>query len=287
MTSTHKAAAILSVVVLSCAVAFEWPVSNSIPRTLFAQKSGESIEYGLVLDQDDMVRTAGNGTVIMTLSAEPTPAGFPGTLGNTAIVAHDEGLITIYGNLSSLDRIESRSAVETGTIVGETGNTACSDEGTLLFQVVDQVRHLYLNPLLLLPAQPDTHRPVITAATLTGGNGRTHNLSSVRSVKQGKYRLHAGISDTINGAKNTLSPFRVTIILNGSEYGSLPFELVRTDEGTLYLGSTGYRLDQLYNSNDMLNLGEIPLTRGRNDISVIARDIAGNERVASWSITAE
>ncbi len=287
MTKTHKAAAMLSVAVLSCAVAFEWPVSNSKPRSLFAQKSGETIEYGLVLDKEDLVRTAGNGTVIMTLAAEPTPAGFPCALGNMVIVAHDEGLITIYGNLDSVDRIESQSAVETGTIVGETGNTACSDEGTLVFQVVDQVRHLYLNPLLLLPAQPDTHKPVITAATLTGGNGRIYNLSSVRAVMQGKYRLHAGISDTMNGAKNALSPFRVTIVLNGSEHRSLPFELVRTDDGLLYLGSTDYRLDQLYNSDNMLNLGEIHLTRGRNDISIIARDITGNERIASWSITAD
>lgn len=287
MTNTVKAAAILSAVALSCAVAFEWPVLNSKPRNLFAQKPGQSIEYGLVLDKGELVRAAGNGTVLMTLTAENSPSGFPGTLGNTAIIAHDEGLITIYGNLDSLERIESRHAVETGTIVGETGNTACSDEGTLIFQVVDQVRRLYLNPLLLLPAQPDTRRPVITAATLTGGNGRIHNLSSVRTLRQGKYRLHAGISDTMNGTTNSLAPFRVTILLNGSEYGSLPFELVRTDDGILYLGSTDYRLDQLYNSDSMLNLGEIPLARGRNDISVIARDLAGNERVASWSITAE
>lgn len=287
MTTTLKAAVILFAVTLSCAVAFEWPFLHSNPLSLFAQKTGSTIEYGIVLEKGELVRSAGNGTVIMTLESENSPAGFPCTLGNTAIIAHEEGLITIYGNLSSLDRIESRSAVETGTIIGETGNNACSPEGTLVFQVVDQVRRLYLNPLLLLPAQPDTRRPVITAATLTGGNGRIHNLSSVRTLRQGKYRLHAGISDTMNGTTNSLAPFRVTILLNGSEYGSLPFELVRTDDGILYLGSTDYRLDQLYNSDSMLNLGEIPLARGRNDISVIARDLAGNERVASWSITAE
>lgn len=287
MTNALKTAAILSAVVISCAAAFEWPVLNSKPRTLFAQKSGPSLEYGIVLEKGDIVRAAGNGTVLMTLSAQRSPAGFPGALGNTAIIAHDEGLITVYGNLSSLDLIEARSTVETGTTVGETGNTACSEEGTLVFQVVDQVRHLYLNPLLLMPAQPDTHKPVITAATLTGGNGKTYNLTSVRTLQQGRYHLHAGVSDIMNGASHNLAPFRVTILLNGSEYGSLPFELVRTDEGNLYLGSTGYRLDRLYNSDNMLNLGEIHLVRGKNDISIIARDIAGNERVASWTITAE
>lgn len=287
MNTTLKASVILFALTLSCAVAFEWPFLHSIPHTLFSQKTGTSIEYGLTLDKGELVRSAGNGTVLMTLESDTGNAGFPCTLGNTVIIAHEEGLITIYGNLASLDRIESRSTVETGTIIGETGNTACSPDGSLVFQVVDQVRRLYLNPLLLLPAQPDTRKPSITAATLTGGNGRIHNMSSVRSLRQGKYRLHAEISDTMDGVPNTLSPFRVTILLNGTEHRSLPFELIRSDTGILYLGSTDYRLEQLYNTDNMLNLGEIPLARGRNDISVIARDVTGNERVVSWSITAE
>ncbi|HPX14251.1 MAG TPA: M23 family metallopeptidase [Treponemataceae bacterium] len=287
MSRRMMTALILAATVLAGATAFEWPVSELYPVSIFGQKKEQSVECGIVLEKTELVRAAGSGTVLLTIDSGYSPYGFPGTLGNAVIVAHDEGLVTIYGNLSSLDRIEQRSTVETGTILGEAGASGCTREKDLLFQVMDQTRRLYLNPLLLLPAQTDTRRPVIRKASLTGGNGRVYPLESTRSVRQGKYRLYADISDTINNSANTLAPFRVTILLNGSEYATIPFEIITANSGTLQLGSTGQDSGILYDDKGLLYLGEISLARGKNDISIIARDITGNERGEAWSISAE
>ena len=287
MNRKNIVALILGAAVLACAVAFEWPVSEVNPLSLFGQKAETSIECGIVLENTGIIRAAGSGTVLMTLDSSSGPSSFPSTLGNAVIISHDEGLVTVYGNLASLDRLNQQSTVETGTILGEAGASACTREKNTLFQVMDQTRKLYLNPLLLLPARTDTRKPVIREATLTAGNGRVYPLESTRSVRQGKYRLHAEISDTVDNLANALAPFRVTIILNGSEYSHIPFEIITVKSDSLQLDSAGQESGELYDDNGFMCLGEIPLARGKNDISIIARDIAGNERVVSWSITAD
>ena len=128
MNRTIMTALILAATVLAGASAFEWPVSELYPVSIFGQKKEQSVECGIVLEKTELVRAAGNGTVLLTIDSGYSPHGFPGTLGNAVIVAHDEGLVTIYGNLSSLDRIEQRTTVETGTILGEAGASGCTGE---------------------------------------------------------------------------------------------------------------------------------------------------------------
>lgn len=278
---------LLTATVFSFLPAFEWPVSQISPVSLFGQKTESSIECGIRLQNRQLVRSAGNGTLIMILEKGNPMTNFPSTLGNAAIIAHEEGLVSIYGNLESHDHLENRTTIETGSILGESGTSACAPEGTLFFQVIDLLKGRYLNPLLVLPSLEDTRKPSIKTATLTADNGRVHQLATIKSLRQGKYRLHSEISDTVDDGRTELAPFRVTVILNGREYTTISFEVIRNESGTLFLGTGNHDINTVYDEAGQLYLGNISLPRGKNDISIIARDIVGNERSVNYSITTD
>lgn len=267
--------------------ALEWPVTDFNPLRFFGQRSEGVIERGITIDNADIVRAAGHGRVLVTLEQNGNMSGFPGTLGNAVILAHDDGLITVYGNLGSLDRIGDMVQIESQTILAQTGTAGWGKPHNFVFQVVDQLKKTALNPLLLLPSLKDSCGPSIKNVIVVSRNNQSSPLGSVKSVRQGKYRLYADVSDTIDGSSHELSPFRISVLINGSEYSSVPFELLREEKGQLFLSSPDYSWMNLYSDPSRLYLGEIALTRGRADISIIARDIAGNERSVMFGLQIE
>ena len=112
-------------------------------------------------------------------------------------------------------------------------------------------------------------------------------LGSAKYVRQGQYRLYAEVTDTLDGSQTPLSPFRISVLVNGSEKTTVPFEVLREESGKLYLDSPSFTSDTLYNDPERTFLGEIALNRGRADVSVIARDAAGNERSVLFSLQIE
>jgi len=272
---------------LSTVSALEWPVSNPLPSSFFGQRAFGIIERGIILDKVDTIRASDHGTLTITLKQNKNMSGFPGTLGNAAIIAHDEGLMTIYGNLDSVDRISDQITFETGGILGTAGTSGWGKPASCIFQVIDGEKHTVLNPLLLLPQLPDSHGPVIKDVIVISSNELVYALGTTKSVKQGKYRLYADIPDTINASSNSLSPFRITIEVNGSEYSSIPFEILKESNGELYLSELNFTWKNLYKDPVRIYLGELSLTRGRADISIIARDTAGNEHSVMFGLQIE
>ncbi len=270
------------VLVLVCAVcslhAFEWPISDPKPVRLFGQRSAGIIERGITVETEDTVRAAGYGKLLITLTANTNMNGFPGTLGNAVLIAHDEGLVSVYGNLESTDGVNDRIQIESLSILARTGRSGWSAGPDLVFQILDSQKKTLLNPLLLLPSLKDTKSTMIKNVVAVSATGQTYPLGTVKSVRQGTYRLYADVSDTMDGSPTELSPFRISILVNGSEYAAIPFELLKENKGQLFLSTPEYTADNLYTDPERTFLGELKLTRGKTDVSIIARDIAGNER---------
>jgi len=281
------ASLVLTLSLLPRAHGLEWPVAETHLQKLFGQRSEGSLEQGLVLGKAGVVRAADNGKILITLERNANMNGFPGTLGNAVIIKHDDDLLTVYGNLDSLDRVEEQRHVDTGGILGNAGTSGWTDEGSFIFQVIDQAKKTVLNPLLLLPLMSDKRDPSIRNVVAVSPSGQTYALGTVKSIRQGKYRIYADIADTVDKAGKELSPFRVTVILNGSEYRSVPFELIKAEKGSLYLGSPEYRASMLYGDPERIYLGEVSLTRGKNDLVIIAYDTAGNEKSALFGLQTE
>jgi hypothetical protein len=258
--------------------AMEWPVSELAPVRLFGQRSLGSIERGITFEKADTVHASGHGILLLTLEQNRNMDNFPGTLGNSVILAHDDGLLSIYGNLGEIDRIREQVKIDSLSLIAITGQSGWGNSGDLLFQVVDTEKKNFLNPLMLLPSLKDTHGPSIKNVIAVSQQNQLYPFGSVKSIRQGKYRLYADITDSVDKSSTPLSPFRISVLINGSEYLTMPFEVLKQDKGRVFLYKSDFTFEKLYSDPERIYLGEITLTRGRSDISIIARDTAGNER---------
>ena len=291
MNNRARANALLSVTILlflaSSASALEWPVAEVKIRSLFGQRDESRIGRGVILDDADIVRAAGNGTRVVTVSGGRNMAGFPSTLGNAVIIAHDDGLMTVYGNLESPERFTAHDAIETGNILGKAGSSGWATPGDLLFQVLDLERKTVLNPSLVLPARADSRGPAIRNVVAVSPSGQPSVLGSAKYVRQGQYRVYAEVTDTIDGSNAALAPFRVSVVVNGSEAIAVPFEVLRAEGGKLFLDSPELTAANFYGDPERMYLGSVTLNRGRADIAIIARDSNGNERSVQFSLQIE
>lgn len=283
------------------AAALEWPTENPEIRSLFGQKSAYSVERGLVIENVATVRTAGDGELLTVITTNENMNGFPSTLGNAALIAHDDGLVSIYGNLETTDSLSGRIHIEQNAVLSQAGGTAWGnapatdaqrgDGGNeCIFQIMDQKQENLLNPLLLLPPKEDTRRPAIKSVTLESESGQTYQLANSRYVRSGAYKIHADITDTYPQSRTELAPFRISVIVNGMESISIPFETLRKKGGSLVPNVTPAYLDgttALYNEAGQIYIGDISLTRGKTEMTVSARDFAGNEQTAVFMLQAE
>jgi hypothetical protein len=287
MKKSRALAIAFAVFIASGLSALEWPVAEIKVKSFFGQRDEARISGGIALADADVVRASGNGKRVISIARNGNMNGFPSTLGNAVIIAHDDGLLSVYGNLDSTDRVSTHETLETGAILGSAAASGWARQGELIFQVIDKERKTMLNPMLVLPALPDSRGPVIKNVIAMSGSGQIAALGAAKFVRQGQYRLYADIADTVDGSQAPLAPFRVSVLVNGSEAASIPFEVLRAEGGKVYLDSPAYTTATLYSDPERMFLGEITLNRGRADISVIARDTAGNERNVLFSLQIE
>jgi hypothetical protein len=287
MKKSRALAIAFAVFIASGLSALEWPVAEIKVKSFFGQRDEARISGGIALADADVVRASGNGKRVISIARNGNMNGFPSTLGNAVIIAHDDGLLSVYGNLDSTDRVSTHETLETGAILGSAAASGWARQGELIFQVIDKERKTMLNPMLVLPALPDSRGPVIKNVIAMSGSGQIAALGAAKFVRQGQYRLYADIADTVDGSQAPLAPFRVSVLVNGSEAASIPFEVLRAEKGKVYLDSPAYTTATLYGDPERMFLGEITLNRGRADISVIARDTAGNERNVLFSLQIE
>jgi hypothetical protein len=279
---------ILLSAIASPAAALEWPVQDVKPLHLFGQRTGKVIQRGIVTANQGPVRAAADGTLLLILEENSNMSGFPGTLGNAVCLVHDDNLSTVYGNLSTVDRVSDRTVFETGSILSDGNRSGWGPSLSCTFLVLDLLKKKVLNPLMLLPVLKDTRGPVIkNVVAVSSANDQGIALGTTKQLKQGKWRIYADITDTIDGFEPEFSAFRVGVLVNGTETATLPIEILEEKNGTLYMQTPVFSDRKLYEDSAGMYLGEVTLTRGRADISVIARDLAGNERSVLFGVQIE
>ena len=265
--------------------ALEWPSDTQDFLRLFGQRIGENtFEQGLAFEAVTTVRAADDGILLIALDKKYGTGAFPSTLGNALVFLHDDGLQTVYGNLDDTTVFRTRVAIESTAVIGRTGNSGWGKPDHLIFQVSDNQKKVYINPLLLLPSVNDKIAPQIQDIILINEQNTVFQVSGQKNVRQGSYELYADISDTITQGGHNFSPFRITIFVNGTNIRTIPFETIMQKDGGSYLGNTAFTDTLLYRRKDGLYLGKIILNRGKSDILITARDITGNEKSERFTI---
>lgn len=265
--------------------ALEWPTDTQDFLRLFGQRIGKNtFEQGLAFEEVTTVRAADDGILLIALDKKYGTGAFPSTLGNALVFLHDDGLQTVYGNLDDTTVFRTRVAIESTAVIGRTGNSGWGKPNDLIFQVSDNQKKVYINPLLLLPSVNDKIAPQIQDIILINEQNTVFQVSGQKNVRQGSYGLYANISDTMVSGGHNFSPFRITIFVNGTNIRTIPFETIMQKDGGSYLGNTAFTDALLYRRKDGLYLGKIILNRGKSDILITARDITGNEKSERFTI---
>ena len=259
--------------------ALEWPADTQNFLRLFGQRIGKNtFEEGLTFEDAATVRAAEDGILLIAIDKKYGSCAFPSTHGNALIFLHDDGLQTIYGNLENTAVFRNRITTESTAVIGRTGNSGWGHSNALIFQVSDNQKKVYINPLLLLPSVNDKIAPQIQNIMVVNEQHTVFQINGQKNVRQGSYELYADITDTTVQGGRSFSPFRITIFVNGANIRTIPFETILQKDEASYLGNTAFTDRLLYQRKDALYLGNIILTRGKSDILITARDITGNEK---------
>lgn len=267
--------------------AFEWPVENPSLLRLFAQKDEASVSQSLVFKEVDAVRASGYGKHIISIEEKNSRRFFPSTLGNALVFIDDEGLQSVYANLSDTDLFTSRKETESGSIIGHTGNSAWTEEKSLIFQVADVRNNVLINPLLFMPEIEEKIQPQIKNTVLAGTDNQPINLENIKKIKQGSYNLYSSVYDFIEKDGPSLVPFRITVSINGMNIADLPFEVLSSDGKSLYLKNKETSLSLLYQKDGAIHLGKINLPSGKIELIITAFDKSGNEKSVSFIFQVE
>ena len=127
------------------AFCFDWPqvdVTKDSFNSYFGQNRGGILSTSIIFSEPEEVKAAEDGyiTAILTENTDNSDF-FPSTLGTAVILAHNDDLISVYGNLDAETltlKNENEHTIDGGAIIASSGNSGYQqNHGNLEFQIID------------------------------------------------------------------------------------------------------------------------------------------------------
>ena len=272
----------------TAASAFEWPQEQQIQSdsfySYFGQLRGDTISNSLIFSDPSEIKAADNGclTVIIKEYNDDTDF-FPSTLGNAVIIAHSDNLMTVYGNIdaeSLPENLSEKKEIATGTPLGISGNSAWQQgHSSLEFQVIDTKNNTAINPRILMPRIGKELPLYPSGIVLQNRNGRTFKIAEQNVIPAGFYRVY-------QKRQAVAVPYKTHISVNGTIVDGTSYDLLRQDGSSICVsGKRNYPKTVLYPTPDLMLLGEVNFTQGKNAVQFTLSDILGKETSATYYLT--
>ncbi len=266
--------------------AFDWPQSETASDSFFSyfgQKRGNTISTSLIFHDNAEIKTTDVGQVAVILTDHSDDFGwFDSTLGNAVIVAHDDSISTVYGNLDAAsfpEEIFTSTKMPAGTSLGTSGNSGWQEgQSCLEFQVIDTKNKTAINPRILMPRMGRELPLVPGDLTLRDKKGIEHKLAWERYLPAGQYTLY-------RERQSVAVPFKTLVAINGATVESIPYDTLAEKQGRLCaIGNANYPVELLYPDEKWQLLANIQLSHGRNTLSVTVVDILGSAKTITYNL---
>ena len=270
------------------AFSFNWPqeqiVESDAFYSYFAQLRGNTISNSLIFAETSEIKACENGflTVYITEHSDDSDF-FPSTLGNAAVISHEDNLITVYANLDSESLTKEHfqvNEISSGASLGYSGNSAWQQgRSALEFQVFDITKNISINPRLLMPRIGKELPLSISEVKLQNAkNGKFYSLPENSSIPSGTYKV-------FKKRQNTAVPFKTAVSINGTIVDTISFDLLKQTDGLISaVGKKNYIKNQIYPNENLQFIGEAIMSPGKNTLKITVLDILEKQYSQTYNL---
>ena len=259
---------------------FQWPVEELILTATFAESRWDHFHTGIDIGGGEQeIRPVEEGEIVYYYEEGNRRSGIPAGLGNFVVVEHKRDLRSVYAHLEAESFDPSLIEVNRDTVIGVIGDSGGSYGKHLHLEVIDRELGRFVNPLLLLPPLEDNELPVIRGVHLMG-EGYSLTFPTDENISQGRYSLVLDVYDPSEHVSYfcPMSPFDISVYLNGQEVVRVQYQGIEEQEGRMELiDSSGVTHENFYLDEWLVHVGDLELNAGETSLEITVKDIAGNE----------
>ena len=265
---------------------FDWPqaeVSKNSFNSYFGQNRGGILSTSVIFSEPEEVKAAEDGyiTVILTEPQDDSDF-FPSTLGTAVILAHNDDLISVYGNLDSETltiKNENEHTIDAGAIIASTGNSGYQENNSNLeFKIIDAKNKSAINPHVLMPRSEEELPLSLSGIMIVSKNNDYYDINTYKTYNSGLYKVYF--------KRNPVAaPYKTSVSINGVIVDQLSYDMITQENNKLcIIGKKKYTDADIFPNNDLQLLGEVMFTPGRATLGLSISDMLGNVKQLNYNI---
>ena len=268
------------------AFCFDWPqadVSKNSFNSYFGQNRGGILSTSVIFSEPEEVKAAENGyiTAILTDTSDDSDF-FPSTLGTAVILAHNDDMISVYGNLDPETltiKNEHEHTIDAGATIASSGNSGYqSNKGNLEFKIIDAKNKTAINPIVLMPRASEEIPLTLSGIIIVSKNNDFYDINAYKTYTSGLYKVYF--------KRNAIAtPYKTSVSINGVIVDQLSYDMITQENNKLcIIGKKKYTDTDIFPNEDLQLLGEVMFTPGRATLGLTVSDMLGNVKQLNYNI---
>ncbi len=268
------------------AFCFDWPqadVTKDSFNSYFGQNRGGILSTSIIFSEPEEIKAAENGyiTAIITENNDDSDF-FPSTLGTAVIIAHNDELVSVYGNLDAETltlKNENEHTIDAGATIASSGNSGFQENhGNLEFKIIDAKNKSAINPIVLMPRAQEEIPLSLSGIIIVSKNNDYYDINTYKTYASGLYKVYF--------KRNPVAaPYKTSVSINGVIVDQLSYDMITQENNKLcIIGKKKYTDADIFPNEDLQLLGEAMFTPGRVTLGLSISDMLGNVKQLNYNI---
>ncbi len=268
------------------AFCFDWPqaeVTKDSFNSYFGQNRGGILSTSIIFSEPEEVKAAENGYITAIITENSYDSDFfPSTLGTAVILAHNDELISVYGNLDAETltlKNENEHTIDAGATIASSGNSGFQENhGNLEFKIIDTKNKSAINPIVLMPRAQEEIPLSLSGIISVSKNNDYYDINTYKTYNSGLYKVYF--------KRNPVAaPYKTSVSINGVIVDQLSYDMITQENNKLcIIGKKKYTDADIFPNEDLQLLGEAMFTPGRVTLGLSISDILGNVKQLNYNI---